>query len=142
MARALRVDKMTYAALEATLLSFVEGKATREVPVLRMLAASRDEIRARCDELVRAVDATDGALALTVEPATSRVGGGAAADAAIPTWVIAITKRGVSADALLTALREHHPPVVARIVDDRVLVDLRTVMPENDATVRDAIRDL
>ena len=142
MARALRVDKMTYTALEATLLSFVEGKATQEIPVLRMLAATQDEIRQRSENLVEAVNKRDHALELSIEEATSRVGGGAAADAELPTCVIAVTKKGVSAGTLLTALRNRRPAVIARISEDRVLLDLRTVAPADEHLVREALSDL
>ena len=142
MARALRVDKMTYAALEATLLSFVEGKATKEIPVLRMLAATKDEIRKRSENLVEAVNKRDHALELSIEEATSRVGGGAAADAELPTCVIAVTKKSVSAGTLLTALRNRRPAVIARISEDRVLLDLRTVAPAEEHLVREALSDL
>ena len=140
MARALRVDKLIYAALEATLLSFVEGKATKEIPVLRMLAATKDEIRTRSEKLVAAVK--NDALELSIEEATSRVGGGAAADAELPTCVIAVTKKGVSADTLLTTLRNRRPAVIARISEDRVLLDLRTVAPEEEHFVRDGLSNL
>ena len=140
MARALRVDKLIYAALEATLLSFVERKATKEIPVLRMLAATKDEIRTRSEKLVAAVK--NDALELSIEEATSRVGGGAAADAELPTCVITVAKKGLSADTLLTTLRNRLPAVIARISEDRVLVDLRTVAPEEEHFVRDALSDL
>lgn len=143
MARALRVDKLTYAALEATLLSFVEGKATKEIPVLRMLTATREEIRARSEKLVATVnDSKHAAVELSLEESTSRVGGGAAADAELPTSVIAVTRKGVSAATLLTALRNRRPAVIARISDERVLIDLRTVAPEQEPLVRDALNAL
>lgn len=142
MARALRVDKLTYAALEATLLSFVEGKATKEIPVVRMLAATKDDIRERAENLVMAVKKLDDALELSVEEATSKVGGGAAADAELPTCVIVVTKKGVSAKTLLTALRNRRPAVIARVSEDRVLLDLRTVAPEEEHLVLDALSDL
>ncbi len=141
LARALRVDKMAYAALEATLLSFVEGKATTEIPVLRMLAASNEEISERSNRLIAGID-TSGTVTLSTENATSRVGGGAAADAEIPTTVIVVTQKGVSADALVTTLRNHRPPVIARISEGRVLLDLRTVAPEQELHVLAALSEL
>lgn len=141
MARALRIDKMAYAALEATLLSFVEGKATTQVPVLRMLAASKEEIRERSERLVAAVDAHPSTL-LSIEDATSRVGGGAAADAEIPTAVIVVSHDGMSADALMSSLRNRRPPVIARISEGRVLIDLRTVAPEHEPHLRAALSAL
>jgi L-seryl-tRNA(Ser) seleniumtransferase len=141
MARALRIDKMAYAALEATLLSFVEGKATTQVPVLRMLAASKEEIRERSEKLVAAVDAHPSTR-LSIEDATSRVGGGAAADAEIPTAVIVVSHDGMSADALMSSLRNRRPPVIARISEGRVLIDLRTVAPEHEPHLRAALSAL
>ena len=141
LARALRVDKMAYAALEATLLSFIEGKATTEVPVLRMLSATQEAIRERSKKLVAAVSPADGVM-LSVEDATSRVGGGAAADAEIATAVIVITQRGVSADAVMSTLRNRRPAVIARISEGRVLVDLRTVAPEQEPHVLAALSAL
>lgn len=141
LARALRVDKMAYAALEATLLSFVEGKALTEIPVLRMLAASQATIRERSTKLISAASPADG-VTLSIEDATSRVGGGAAADAEIATAVIVITQRGVSADALMSTLRNCRPPVIARISEGRVLVDLRTVAPEQEPDVLAALSAL
>lgn len=141
MARALRVDKMTYAALEATLLSFVEGKATREVPVLRMLTATKEEIRSRSEKLITSVGSS-GALELSMEDGASRVGGGAAADAEIPTAVIVITPKGLSADDVLKSLRDRRPPIIARISEDRVLLDLRTVAPDEEPHIRAALNDL
>ncbi len=145
MARALRVDKMTYAALEATLLSFVEGKATQEIPVLRMLKATQDEIKKRSENLIEGIKGLkkgDHTVELSVEEATSKVGGGAAADAELGTCVIAVTKKGVSADTLLSTLRNRRPAVIARISEDRVLLDLRTVAPEEERFVRDALSEL
>jgi len=139
LARALRVDKLTYAALEATLASFVRGKAFEEVPVLRMLAAPAPEIAARAKRLTASLESLAG-LELSLLPGTSKVGGGAAPEAEIPTMLVAVIARGLSADGLLSRLRANRPPVIGRIANDRVLLDLRTVAPEEEAEVAAALR--
>ena len=141
MARALRVDKLVYAALEATLSSYVRGRAVEEIPVLRMLALSAEEIRKRALALVERLLGVEK-LSIEVQPGASFVGGGAAPDAELPTWVLAIRAPHRSADSLLAALRRNRPPVLARISEGRVLVDLRTVGPEEESLLEDALRSL
>ena len=141
MARALRVDKLTYAALEATLLSFVEGKASEEIPILRMLSQSEETLAARSEALVAAVSDLKH-LRVHVESSESRIGGGAAADAVVPTRVLVVTHEEQSAETLQRRLRSHAPPVLARISDDRVLLDLRTVSADEEPALRDALRAL
>ena len=130
--RALRVDKMTYAALDATLTEYAAGRAAATIPVQRMLAASDDDIRARADAVASAIRAIGGWRAEPIEGA-SAVGGGSAPGVALPTWLVAVEKDGLSADALESRLRQLAPPIVARIERDRLLLDLRTVFPEQDA---------
>lgn len=139
LARALRVDKLTYGALEATLSSFVRGKAFEEVPVLGMLAAPASAIAARAERLIASLQGRAG-LELSLIPGFSKVGGGAAPEAEIPTVLVAVVAQGLSADSLLRKLRAHDPPVVGRIANDQVLLDLRTVAPEEEALVAAALR--
>jgi L-seryl-tRNA(Ser) seleniumtransferase len=141
MARALRVDKLVYAALEATLSSYVRGRAVEEIPVLRMLALSAEEIRKRAHALAERLSGME-TLSIEVRPSVSFVGGGAAPDAEIPTWVLAVRAPHRSADSLLAALRRNRPPVLARISEDRVLVDLRTIFPEEETILEQALRIL
>ncbi len=129
--RALRVDKMTYAALEATLAEYAAGRAAHTVPVQRMLATTLDEIRARAEALAARVRTLDGWGAELV-PGASAVGGGSAPGVELPTWLVAVEQRGLTPDALEEQLRGLSPPIVARIERDRVLLDLRTVLPEQD----------
>jgi L-seryl-tRNA(Ser) seleniumtransferase len=141
MSRALRVDKLIYAALEATLSSYVRERAVEEIPVLRMLSLAPDAIRKRAAALVERLSPISN-LSLRVEESTSKVGGGAAPDAEIPTFVIALRSPTASADEILAALRRHRPPVIARISEDRVLLDLRTIAPEEEAILGEAIRSV
>jgi L-seryl-tRNA(Ser) seleniumtransferase len=139
--RALRVDKMTYAALEATLAEYAAGRATATVPVQRMLTMTADEVRARAETAAAAIGAISGWRAELVA-GTSAIGGGSAPGVQIPTWLLAIEKRGVTPDALERDLRRLTPPVIARIESDRVLLDLRTIAPGQDAILVDLIRTL
>ncbi len=133
--RALRVDKMTYAALEATLVEYAAGRADAAVPVRRMLALTPEAIRARADTLAAAVNALDGWHAEILDGA-SAIGGGSAPGVELPTWLVAIARDGLSPDALEARLRGLSPPLIARIERDRVLLDLRTVAPEQDDLIK------
>jgi L-seryl-tRNA(Ser) seleniumtransferase len=130
--RALRVDKMTYAALEATLTEYAAGRAADTIPVQRMLTLTADAIRARAAALAAIVNRADGWRAELVD-GVSAIGGGSAPGVELPTCLVAIARRGLSAGALETQLRRATPPIVARIEDDRVLLDLRTVLPQQDS---------
>jgi len=132
--RALRVDKITYAALEATLIEYAAGRAPTTVPVERMLRATADDIRLRAEALASALRGTVGWRADIVAGA-SAVGGGSAPGIELPTWLVAIERHGLSASALESQLRHCAPPVIARIENDRVLLDLRTVLPPQDAAL-------
>ena len=132
--RALRVDKMTYAALEATLTEYMAGRAATTVPVQRMLTMSADEIRARANAMAQQIAQRGGWHASVVEGA-SAVGGGSAPGVELRTHLVAIAKDGMTADALEEQLRRLTPPVVARIERDRLVFDLRTVQPEQDAAI-------
>ena len=126
LCRALRVDKLTLAALAATLrLHLDPARARREIPVLHMLTVPQDVLRRRAAELARRC--TDAGVACRTAKATSAVGGGASPNAVLPAVVVQILVDGISASALERRLRLSDPPVIARIIDDRVTIDLRTV---------------
>jgi L-seryl-tRNA(Ser) seleniumtransferase len=139
--RALRVDKMTYAALEATLAEYVAGRAQTTVPVQRMLTMTAAEIRARADAVANAIRGNHGWRADVVKGA-SAIGGGSAPGVELPTWLVAIEKTGTTPDGLEAALRRQAPPIIARIERDRVLLDLRTVLPEQDSALLTCIARL
>ncbi len=137
--RALRVDKLTYAALEATLLAYVKHDHDA-IPALRMMHLSKDEIGQRTE----AVAAKTRSSVLTVEiiDGESVIGGGAAPSAVLPTRLLAVTREDLSADEISARLRASEPPVIARVEEDRVLLDLRTVFPEQDEKVIAALQAL
>jgi L-seryl-tRNA(Ser) seleniumtransferase len=134
--RALRVDKLTYAALEATLEEHAIGRGREDVPVPRMLHMTADEIGRRAEALAAAL--TGRGWVARVIDGMSTVGGGSAPGAELPTRLVEISASreggsGTTADQIEQHLRALDPPVIARIVDDRVVLDLRTVAPADDA---------
>lgn len=137
--RALRVDKLTYAALEATLLAYVKGEHDA-IPALRMMRLSKEEVGRRAGTVADRVRSSK--ISVEVLNGESVVGGGAAPSATLPTRVLAITCEGLSADELAGRLRANEPPIIARVEDGRVLLDLRTVFPEQDETVAQTLKQV
>ena len=128
--RALRIDKLTVAALEATLTSYEAGDALQTVPTLQRLTEPLAAVRARARRLLARLDpALRRQLQARLVPATSQVGGGALPTVELPTVAVAIGADGAHTRELDTALRSGHPPVIGRVVDDRLLLDCRTVLP-------------
>jgi L-seryl-tRNA(Ser) seleniumtransferase len=135
--RALRVDKMTYAALEATLQAYVTGRAAVEVPVPQMISLTIARIETRA----RAVAASlPPSLHVELVDGFSTIGGGSAPGSALPTKLIAIADPDVSSEVLAASLRGLRPPVIARIENDTLVMDLRTVAPAEDERLVGAIR--
>jgi L-seryl-tRNA(Ser) seleniumtransferase len=132
--RALRPDKTTLAAVEATLAIYRRDTALKEIPALASLSARLDTITARAGAFVQrlAEQPADPGLSVEFLPGESAIGGGAAPTTHPPTLLIALTHKTLSADRLAAALRHADPPVIARIVDDRVVLDLRTVAPNEE----------
>ena len=137
--RALRVDKMTLAALEETLRIYLEG-SSKEVPLWAMTAASGEELEGRANALVSTLEAEVGDAA-KIEAVThgSLAGGGSVPGAELGSWAVAIAHATHSAAEVERSLRFGQPPVIARVEDDRVLIDLRTVPPSQDGVLGDAV---
>jgi L-seryl-tRNA(Ser) seleniumtransferase len=131
--RALRVDKLTYAALEATLLAYVKGDHSA-IPVLGMMRTSKEEIGARASKLAAKLRAVPG-LEVEILDGESVIGGGAAPSATLPTRLIAVAVKGLRADEMQARFRASETPIIARVQDGRVLLDLRTVLPQQEAAV-------
>jgi L-seryl-tRNA(Ser) seleniumtransferase len=146
--RALRVDKLTYAALEATLLAYVK-RDHDAIPTLKVMRLSKEEIGKRAEALAgqvrsgvshfshkeRARNGAPTKLTIKVIDGDSVIGGGAAPSAVLPTRLLAVTCEGLSADKLAARLRASDPPIIARVEEGRVLLDLRTVFPEQERLV-------
>jgi L-seryl-tRNA(Ser) seleniumtransferase len=137
--RALRVDKLTYASLEATLLAYVKHDHDA-IPALRMMRLSKDEIGRRAEAIAGRVQSAS--LSVEIVDGDSVVGGGSAPSAVLPTRLLAIACQGRSADEVTIALRNSDPPIVVRVEDGRVLLDLRTVFHEQDEVVVSALKRL
>ena len=135
MARALRVDKMTLAALEATLRSYRRGRAVDEIPVWQMLAAPAELLAARAARWQARLAAAG--IAAQVQPGESAVGGGSLPGETLPTWLLAVDH--AAPDAIAARLRGGLLPVVCRIQQDRLLFDPRTVLPAQEAPLLDAL---
>ncbi|HEU4631193.1 MAG TPA: L-seryl-tRNA(Sec) selenium transferase [Gemmatimonadaceae bacterium] len=135
LARALRVDKLTLAALEATLALYRDpARARREIPALAMLTAPADELHERATRV--AATLAGAGHAATVVPSEGAVGGGAFPTARLSSWAVAPAG---DAAVLVERLRAGRPPVVARVADGRLLVDLRSVPPADDAALAEAL---
>jgi L-seryl-tRNA(Ser) seleniumtransferase len=134
--RALRVDKLIYAALEATLLAYVR-RDHDAIPALRMMRLSKDEIGRRAEALAARVESPK--LKVEIVDGESILGGGAAPSSILPTRVLALSCDGLSADELAARLRGSEPAIIARVEEACVLLDLRTVFPEQDAAVAAAL---
>ena len=128
LARALRVDKMTLAALDATLQSYRRGRATAEIPVWRMIAEKGDSVQERARAFQRHL--TAARVESAVIPGRSTIGGGSLPGETLPTSLVALDMP--RPDSAAASLRRAEPPIIGRIQKDRVLFDLRTVLPEQE----------
>ncbi|GIV77189.1 L-seryl-tRNA(Sec) selenium transferase [Litorilinea aerophila] len=140
MARALRVDKMTLAALDATLRSYQQGRAQAEIPVWRMIAASLEALRARAQGWRQALlDWGVPPALLSLRDDESAVGGGSLPGETLPTVVLAVHADQPS--QMAARLRAREVPVICRIQQEQLLFDPRTVLPEQDPVLLDTLRE-
>ena len=139
--RALRVDKLTYAALEATLLAYVRGQHD-SIPALRMLRLGAAEIGQRAEAVAAQLKKRAPKLKIEVVDGESITGGGSAPGAGLPTRLLAVACADKSADEMAVLLRKHDPPIVARVEEDRLVLDLRTVFPAQDDLIAAALEGI
>jgi len=141
LARALRIDKLTLAALEATLrLYLTREEALREIPLLRMLALAPETIEARCRDLVDALRAALGErLEISVVAEPSMVGGGALPLTELPGFALALIPRDISCEELALRLRSGRPAVVGRLQEGRLLLNPRTVFADEEEALVTAV---
>ena len=135
--RACRVDKCTYAALDHTLIEYDKGTYSSTLPVYHMLSARIEDLRLRARSLNDQLD--PAVFEGEIRDGFSLIGGGAAPEEPIPTCLLAIRSQQLSAQALERKLRQHAQPVITRIEGDRLLLDFRTVFPEEDAVLLSAL---
>ncbi|HTY42142.1 MAG TPA: L-seryl-tRNA(Sec) selenium transferase [Thermoanaerobaculia bacterium] len=139
IARAVRPDKLTLAALSATLADWKTG-AWRSFPVYRAAAASLESLEARGARLLAAAAA--GSLDGAVVPSQAAFGGGTSPEKLFPSRALALSRAGQPVDALAARLRARRPPIVGRVENGRLLLDLRSIFPEEDALVEEALSAL
>jgi L-seryl-tRNA(Ser) seleniumtransferase len=137
--RALRVDKMTVAALDAVLAAHEAGRAAVDIPVQRMLTASTEEVRLRAEALAAALRGAQPHLDVAVVDGASAVGGGAAPEIEVKTALVAVIHASLGPDRLAAALRAGRPAVLARVGEGRLLLDLRTVLPGEEPALLQAL---
>ena len=132
LARAVRADKLCLAGLSATLLHYLKDEATQEVPIWRMIAMSTEQIRERAQNWVEVIGHGE------VINGESTVGGGSLPGETLPTFILALRVQGPN--RFIARLRELHPAIIARLEDDRVVLDPRTVLPEQEGALLDGLR--
>ena len=141
MMRTYRVEKLIYGALEATIQSYRVGRAAREVPVVRMITMTGDELKKRAQGFLRRLRAV---LPETVRAqllaGNSLVGGGSCPEYDIPTTLVAIESSRVSPNAIESRLRTQDPAIILRLEEDKALIDLRTVFPAQEKALLDGIK--
>jgi L-seryl-tRNA(Ser) seleniumtransferase len=130
--RALRCDKLRLAALETTLEAYERESAATEIPTLQMLSLTAEQVADRSNRLIGRVSESANHLKLELVPGESAVGGGAAPTSKIRTMLIALTHDTLSADEIDLRLRTLSPPIISRIKDGSVVLDLRTVFPDEE----------
>ena len=135
LARALRIDKLSLASLTATLTHYLKNEAEKEIPIWRMISTSESALKERAKLWQSALGCSS-----SIEKSRSAVGGGSLPGETLPTWVLSLDCRNVGAEGVMRRLRESDTPVVARIDENRVLLDPRTVLPEEDGPLLDALR--
>jgi L-seryl-tRNA(Ser) seleniumtransferase len=138
--RALRIDKLTIAALEATLYAYEAGTARDTIPTLRALTEPLADVRRRARRLLARLDAParQRLVAQLVED-HAQVGGGALPTVELPTFGVAVGATPAAARDLDAALRTGEPPVIGRMLDDRLFLDCRTVLPDQVALLATAL---
>jgi L-seryl-tRNA(Ser) seleniumtransferase len=139
--RALRVDKMFYAALEATLLAYLREDYD-SIPALRMLRVTEEELRHRAEHIARQLRISSPQLEIEVVESRSVLGGGAAPGSTMPSRALAVRSGGLSSEEMMGRLRQWAMPIITRVEDERVLLDLRTVEPAQDATIVAALEGI
>ena len=137
LARAIRIDKISLASLTATLMHYLKGEAEAKIPIWKMISAHPDQIRLRAQKWKESLQ-----VDAEIIESKSAVGGGSLPGETLNSWSLAIDSAGVlgGAQALVTRLRENVPPIIARIEGDKVLLDPRTVMENEEDLVVDALR--
>ncbi len=140
LARAVRIDKLSLAALEATLRIYLDPLAALErIPTLRMLTQDLQKLRERAENLATLIRKTAPTLLVEVVQDVSRAGGGSLPQADIPTWTVTLQSQNRGAEWLEERLRKYHIPIVTRVKNDRVIIDVRTLLEDESSIIAEAL---
>ena len=142
LARALRADKLCLAALEATLVAYLEGTAGDELPTVKMLHAPAEEIREKADQLAGKLAQVATSLSIDVVPSVARSGGGTLPLYEIPSYAVRLQDETGGADAVAEKLRMADPPVIGRVGEERLWLDVRTLLVGDEEAILEAVEDL
>ena len=142
LCRALRADKLCLAALEATLRAYRDGTAREELPTLRMLDAPQEEMRERAVRLADVISGAAPNLSVDVAPSVARSGGGTLPLYEVPSYAVRLASQRIGADAMAEALRSAATPVVGRVAEGRLCLDVRTLLEGDEEAIIDAVGGL
>jgi L-seryl-tRNA(Ser) seleniumtransferase len=139
LARALRADKLCLAALEATLDSYLDGTAEEDLPTLRTIRTPVQQVEQRATSLAGALEGSVPGLEIDVAPSVARSGGGTLPTYEIPSFAVRLG--GTDAETLAADLRSSDPPVIGRVREERLWLDVRTLLPGDEEAVVGAVRN-
>lgn len=144
LTRALRLDKMTLFALEQTFKRYLNVKdAVKSLPALKMIAEKKENIKKRCDALIDKLKVEKKwAFTITAQPEHSFIGGGARPLEKLDTYALVLKSKKISSEKIAKSFREHTPPIIVRINDDAVILDMRTILKNEDEIVLNAIKEI
>ncbi len=143
LARVLRVDKMTFAALEATLKAYLqETEKITSIPTVRDILLTSETIKERANQFVAKMNEERTGFECEVTEDFSQVGGGTMPEVLLPTYVVTLQKNGQSADTIATLLRHSKPSVITRIKNEQIILDFRTIMEDESATLISILKNL
>ena len=134
LARAVRIDKSSLASLTATLVHYLKGEAEKKIPVWRMISTTEAALKKRAKSWQTSLECLS-----SVEKSRSAIGGGSLPGETLPSWVLSLDCQRIGAEEVMRRLRESSTPVIARIEESHVLLDPRTVLPEEDAPLLNAL---
>lgn len=141
LARAMRVDKMTFAALEETLKKYRDEKlAKRDIPILNMISKSQEELRETSEKLANEIATKNNKIKVDLVEVEDQIGGGSAPMVRLPGWAVSIREGNKSVESLERKLRRVNPPVVARIHENKLLLSARTLMEEDLEKIAEGLR--
>ncbi len=142
LARALRADKLCLAALEATLSAYLEGTARKDLPTLKMLHAPAEEMKEKADRLAGEIAHAAPGFAVDVAPSVTRSGGGTLPLYEVPSYAVRLQSDAGSAEAIAEKLRSADPPVVGRVGEGKLWLEVRTLLVGDEEAILQAVENL